>query len=1085
MPAEKRTPVCKVSVEGSPLETEDQAMLVKASVDLDAELFAQTTLLFLDPEMKLINGDTFQSGKSIELKMGYDAKAQPVFSGEVVRLEPQFRRDEPVALKVVCQESLHRLALSPMTRAFNDADISTVMSTIAQENGLSADAPSGTKQHILQANVTDAEFLKNYASKLGMQLKLDGTKLTMGSPASTDPIPLSLGDGVKKLKVKKKATSQVADVSVHGYDPKTKQEIVGKAQPQGATGKGAKDFGKGTLSDSSGTLLPPDQATADAMAKGLMAKIAEDFATLEADLIGDPRLTPGQVVELDKLGQGTDGNYRIERANHLFSKHGYYVRFDAVWTGPKTTPAPPKPAPTQYKPPEPPKGKLTRPRWKRRNNGQKDVADLSVDAPGKNLDGKGVTFILESKIAGEWKQVAKADGTVGQGFASATADLDAVAPADVVSEPKWTEAKDNKHEHGQKGKVEITSKVQKPHDLRVILEQQIQGSRIWEELDSQMVKVSGGKATAEFDLEHPHAANAQKKDTDVLKAPTWQEKPRGKEGPGVLSVEAPGMEDGRKVRLIVERFGRDKKWGAIKTVEVEVKGNRAETTLDLKHTNDKAKPADSKVLKQPRWEGGDLEHGKNGTLTVDAAGLDGQRVHFVVERLDGKDWVSVGERTVKVAGGKATTEMPMKHPIAKGAPGQKLGAAAHDPKTGVASIGATSMDGRVVTFVAEKNTANGWQPAGSAVAIVKDGKASAKVTAPKAEGKLEKPVWSKPSAAHGTEVEVSVQAKGQDGGTVEFTLERLDGSQWVTAGTARGVVRGGKASARITVSHPAAGKKLPGADALKAAKLRFRAKVVADELRVNAELAPETEPAKLPAVHDPKTGAASMEAKGLDGRKVIFVAEKKTAQGWKKVGSALATVKGGSASAKVTAPKKEGKLEKPSWSKPSAVHGNELLVSVQAKDHDGETVEFTLERLEGKDWVTAGTARGPVRGGKASAKITVSHPAAGKKSATVADLKASKLRFRASLVGGEEVRVHAELQPDITPARLRFRAEQVADVGAQKLRFRAEPVPDLKPRKLRFRTEVPIPENPALTRLRVELKGGTPDDHVSTPGSGS
>ncbi|HUJ27615.1 MAG TPA: hypothetical protein VLW85_16435, partial [Myxococcales bacterium] len=379
MPAEKRTPVCKVSVGGSPLANEDQVMLVRATVDLDTDLFAQSTLLFLDPEMKLINGDTFESGKQVELKMGYDAKAQPVFSGEVVRLEPQFRRDEPVALKVVCQESLHRLALSPNTRAFNDADVSTVLNTIAQEHGFSADAPSGTKQHIMQANVSDAEFLKNYASKMGMQLKLDGTKLSMGPPASTQAIQLSLGDGVKKLKVKKKGQSQVSDVSVHGYDPKTKQEIVGKAQPQGSTGDGAKKFGKGTLSDASGTLLPPDQATADKMAKGLMDKIAEDFATLEADLIGDPRFMPGQTVEIDKLGEGTDGNYRIERANHLFNKHGYYVKFDAVWTGPKTTPAPPKPAPTQYKPPEPPKGKLARPRWKRRANGDKDVADMSVD----------------------------------------------------------------------------------------------------------------------------------------------------------------------------------------------------------------------------------------------------------------------------------------------------------------------------------------------------------------------------------------------------------------------------------------------------------------------------------------------------------------------------------------------------------------------------------------------------------------------------------------------------------------------------------------------------------------------------------
>ena len=911
MPAEKRTPVCKVSVAGSPLGNDDQAMLVRAQVELDAELIAQGTLLFLDPEMKLINGNTFESGKQIELKMGYDAKAQPVFSGEVVRLEPQFRRDEPVALKVVCQDSLHRLALSPMTRAFNDSDVSDVMNAIAQEHGLSVDAPTGTKTHIMQNNISDAEFLKRFASKLGLQLKLDGTKLTLGDPPSTTAIPLALGDGVKKLKVKRKSQAQVSDVSVHGYDSKTKQEIVGKAQPAGSTGDGAKKYGKGTLSAADGALLPPDQATADKMAKGLMNKIAEEYATLEADLIGDCRFTPGQTIEVDKLGQGTDGNYRIDKATHLFNKHGYYVKFEAVYTGPKTTPAPPKPAPQKYEPPKPAEGKLVRPRWKRRAQGDKDVADMSVDAPGKALDGKTVAFTLESKITGEWKQVAKGEGTVSKGFANATADLDPVPAADVISNPKWTTAD---HEHGQKGEVEITSKVKKPHDLRVILEQQIgTGSPVWEELDEQIVKVSGGTAKATFDLEHPHSQEAAKKHSEMLKNPVWQQPPKGKEGPGHISVEAPGLDDGRKVRLIAERLGRDGKWSAIKTVEALVKNHKAEAMLDLLHTIEKPQKADSKLLKAPKWEKADLAHGDMGELSVEAPNMDGQRVRFIVERNDGGTWTAVGERTVKVAGGKATTKMPLKHSNPDGKGGDKLPEAKLDPKTGIASI----------------------------------------------------------------------------------------------------------------------------------------------------DLSPQQ-----------------------NGSKVSFIAEKKTPKGWVQVGTASAVVKDAKASAKITAPRKEGKLEKPAWSTPSAVHGDDVQVSVTAKDLDGSVVAFVIERLDGKTWVEAGKAKATVKGGKATAKITLAHPGADKKAPTAADLKAKRLRFRASLVGGETIRVRAEQQPDIDAKKLRFRAEAVPDVGAQKLRFRAEPIPDLRPRKLRFRTEVPIPENPALTRLKAEVKGGKPEDAVMTGGSG-
>ena len=158
-----------------------------------------------------------------------------------------------------------------------------------------------------------------------------------------------------------------------------------------------------------------------------------------------------------------------------------------------------------------------------------------------------------------------------------------------------------------------------------------------------------------------------------------------------------------------------------------------------------------------------------------------------------------------------------------------------------------------------------------------------------------------------------------------------------------------------------------------------------------------------------------------------------------------------------------------------------MEVSVEAPGLDGSQVEFSMERLDGKSWGTIGTARGTVSKGKARARMPVEHPAGGESAGSLAR---RRLRFRASLLGGEPVRVRAELTPDLDAKKLRFRAEVVQDVGAQKLRFRAEPVPDLRPRKLRFRTEVPVPEHPALTRLRVELKGGTADDHVQTNSSG-
>ena len=336
-PAEHRLiPDCRVMVDGKKLEIEDDARLTSVNIDLDADLFGQCILLFNDPKLQIINGKQFQSGTPVKVEIGFHTKLKKVFEGEVVALEPSFRRDSPPSLKVICHESLHRLALSQMTRAFNDVDDKEIATKIAQEHGLTAEAPTGTKEHILQGNVTDASFLRRLASKHGNVLRMEGKKLILGPPPKGADVSVAPGDGLTKIKVQIKANTQVGEVSVHGWDPKTKKEIIGKAKPTGDIQKGAKDHGEGkTLSIAGHEHMPADVATAEAMAKGRLAKIAEGFIQAAGEMIGNPDVIPGAVLNMDKMGAQIDGQYRVEHALHTFSKHGYAVSFKAVRIGKK------------------------------------------------------------------------------------------------------------------------------------------------------------------------------------------------------------------------------------------------------------------------------------------------------------------------------------------------------------------------------------------------------------------------------------------------------------------------------------------------------------------------------------------------------------------------------------------------------------------------------------------------------------------------------------------------------------------------------------------------------------------------------
>jgi len=341
---ERLIPECRVLLAGSPIPPETDAALTRVSVDLDVDLFGQCVLTFHDPKLALINGSDFRSGTAVKVELGFAANRAPVFEGEVVALEPKFRRDVPPSLTVVCQETLHRLALSSMTRSFNDVDDKEIVTIIAREHGLSAEGPAGTRGHALQSNVTDAVFLRRLSQNRGHHLRIEGSKLILGPPASGPQIVLGPGSGISKAKVKINAKSQVKEISVHGWDPKTKREILGKATAQGETG-GAQHGGAATLSFSGHELAPADPASAEAMAKGRLRKLNEGFVKARITALGNAKLVPGAEVKIDGVSAQLDGTWRVEHAAHEFSKRGYWVELNAVRIAQPKPPKPIQPAP--------------------------------------------------------------------------------------------------------------------------------------------------------------------------------------------------------------------------------------------------------------------------------------------------------------------------------------------------------------------------------------------------------------------------------------------------------------------------------------------------------------------------------------------------------------------------------------------------------------------------------------------------------------------------------------------------------------------------------------------------------------------
>ena len=678
------TPDCRISLDGNRLDPATDAALTKVDVDLHVDLFGQCVLTFNDQKLELTNGERFKPGAPVKVEFGFAANLATVFEGEVVALEPQFRRDHPISLRVVCQEKLHRLALASMTRSVNNADEGEMVTKVAQEHGLSAEGPSGSKSSILQANTSDATFLRRLAQKQGHHLRLVGKTLILGEPPKGEVIAIGPADGLRKLKLKIKAGAQVSEVAIHGYDPSAKRAFVGKANGEGEVGEGSKKLGGGAQIVFAGSEYPPvDIATAETMAKGRMRKLSEAHVTAQIDLVGRPGLLPGASLALDKIGHFVDGTYRVESAHHQFSRHGYQVRVSVVRTS-KATAAKEeqkrarkleetreKRRDEERKPERKPAGMLLRPRWRRDSKDGKDGKDratLGVD--GKNLAGRTVQLVLETRVeGGPWKEVGKATAEVQGGVATATVELKPLKN-DKLSRPEWLNSKDKKHAHGERAEVQLRTTLPDGVEVRMILEQRGPAAGRWEEIDEEVAQVKGGAVKACFDLEHPHHEEKRKGHADLLRQPTWTRKAERHGDSGTISVKAPGLAEGRKVRLIVERQGADGRWIASQTIEAQVTGGAASASVDLLHAQAGPPPPHSEALKKPRWEQGSARPGEPLSASVDAPGLDGHRVRFTFERQGGIGWTTLGAQTVTVSGAVATAVAP---PGAAGTAGKDLG----------------------------------------------------------------------------------------------------------------------------------------------------------------------------------------------------------------------------------------------------------------------------------------------------------------------------------------------------------------------------------------------------------------------------
>jgi phage protein D len=190
---------------------------------------------------------------------------------------------------------------------------------------------------VLQSNQSDIDFLLERARRINYEVVVKDKTLFFRKAANNKSKVVSIEYGLtlKSFFPRLSTMAQVSEVVVQGWNHKTKEAIVGRAQQGDELSKmNGKKLGV-AISESAFTATTnvvvnqpvSSQGEANQIAKGLFNEMTVEFITGEGLAIGNTDIQAGRVVELLKLGERFSGPYYVTSSTHTINRRGYVTKF--------------------------------------------------------------------------------------------------------------------------------------------------------------------------------------------------------------------------------------------------------------------------------------------------------------------------------------------------------------------------------------------------------------------------------------------------------------------------------------------------------------------------------------------------------------------------------------------------------------------------------------------------------------------------------------------------------------------------------------------------------------------------------------
>ena len=341
-----------------PADTVNDVQQVTYKDNVDKIDECQLTINNWDAEkrtFKYSDSDLFLPGEEFELRMGYYGgdRLRLMLRGVITSLRPSFPSGGSPTLAVEALNILHTFREVQRSHTYENMTDGEIAHQIGEQRlGLKVDPKTKTSgeeryKYIIQDNQPDVVFLMERARRVGYDVYVE-EKDDNGSskesvlffgPSESPERPtyeLTYGRSLVEFSTNLTTATQVARVSVQGWDATAKKEIRFTARRDQLATKGVGKAGNQAGIEASFEKREEVIATkpvnslqeAKTLATETLEKNAKELLTGSASTVGLPDLRAGNHVVLNGLGTRFSGRYFVTATTHSIGDSGYTTQFD-------------------------------------------------------------------------------------------------------------------------------------------------------------------------------------------------------------------------------------------------------------------------------------------------------------------------------------------------------------------------------------------------------------------------------------------------------------------------------------------------------------------------------------------------------------------------------------------------------------------------------------------------------------------------------------------------------------------------------------------------------------------------------------